>query len=133
MLQAEVPVSRTVVWMLALFLVACSGDTDSGKALDTSDTDVTACEEVAVDECATDSECAVITGREIVIGGEGGPNCLLAVEDLGCHAAESDCTAAETRAAAPDAPDVCYAFSSGCQPAGWVACDPDPGEATEDC
>lgn len=111
--------------VLLLSLLGCPSSTDAG---DTSDT-AGDCASLDPTTCATRDDCTVIQGRPLefqTADTAGGPTCYVLLDPLplGCMDLGTGCDEAETFGASPDG--ECAWFATGCQPQGWVACDPDP-------
>lgn len=89
----------------------------------------TACEDLDVAACSTDSACVVISGKDLVVDGD--DVCYdnsAELKEVGCMDKDTGCGDAETFAR-PSADDACMYFSDTCIPKGWEIC----AEAIEDC
>ena len=127
-----------MIWILGS-LIACGSkeDTASEPASEPSaevaaepsgepaseDTSVDAdCDTLDVDQCGERSDCAVISGREILV--DETAECFTVSETttpFGCMSTDIDCTEAIEFAQDP-AVGECTWFSNGCLPINWESC-----------
>ena len=87
------------------------------------------CDALAPDVCATTAGCAVIDGGLLDPPGvtDTGASCWteVASASVGCRADDGECPPVEAYAADPE-DGSCWAFTEGCVPAGWGACETEP-------
>ena len=118
-----------------LFMVACQEKNDSTEATDTatenenhdnsdSGSSEIDCASRSVDTCLDDSSCTHLYGYPIRDDGEGEDCVDWDGESVphACIAIDAPCEPSIEFAAPADQTDDCWAFASGCTPAGWAEC-----------